>query len=125
MIGKCVEMGEGGWARQAPASFVAKDTAPFLRLIMRISYNNPYKLRSDAGAIILLSRFREKTCLFCVTAFGDKSFNASALRSQFTWTHHKLLLSLENDGKREYYIAESAKITGLPVNLNGRLSLLI
>lgn len=34
---------------------------------------------------------------------------ASALRSQFNWTHYKLLLPLENDGKREYYIAESAK----------------
>lgn len=34
---------------------------------------------------------------------------ASALRSQFTWTHYKLLISLSNDGKREYYIEESCK----------------
>ena len=34
---------------------------------------------------------------------------ASALRSQFNWTHYKLLLPLENDGKREYYIAEATK----------------
>ncbi|HPG36912.1 MAG TPA: DUF1016 N-terminal domain-containing protein, partial [bacterium] len=34
---------------------------------------------------------------------------ASALRSQFNWTHYKLLLPLENNGKREYYIAETIK----------------
>ena len=34
---------------------------------------------------------------------------ASALRTQFSWTHYKLLLPLENDGKREYYIAEATK----------------
>lgn len=34
---------------------------------------------------------------------------ASALRTQFSWTHYKLLLPLENTGKREYYIAEAAK----------------
>lgn len=35
--------------------------------------------------------------------------NASALRSQFSWTHYKLLLPLETNGKREYYLAEAAK----------------
>jgi len=34
---------------------------------------------------------------------------ASALRTQFSWTHYKLLLPLENDGKREYYIAEASR----------------
>lgn len=34
---------------------------------------------------------------------------ASALRSQFNWTHYKLLLPLENDGKREFYLAEAAR----------------
>ncbi len=34
---------------------------------------------------------------------------ASALRSQFSWTHYKLLLPLGNTGKREYYIAEAAQ----------------
>lgn len=34
---------------------------------------------------------------------------ASALRSQFNWTHYKLLIPLENNGKREYYIAEAVK----------------
>src|SRR3972149_1224780 len=34
---------------------------------------------------------------------------ASALRTQFSWTHYKLLLPLENNGKREFYLAEAAR----------------
>ncbi len=34
---------------------------------------------------------------------------ASALRSQFTWTHYKLLISLPDNGKREYYSKEACK----------------
>ena len=34
---------------------------------------------------------------------------ASALRTQFSWTHYKLLLPLDNSGKREYYLAEASK----------------
>jgi predicted nuclease of restriction endonuclease-like (RecB) superfamily len=34
---------------------------------------------------------------------------ASALRTQFSWTHYKLLISIEANGKREYYIAEASK----------------
>lgn len=36
---------------------------------------------------------------------------ASALRTQFTWTHYKLLLSVENQIKREFYEAEAVKNT--------------
>ena len=32
---------------------------------------------------------------------------ASALRTQFSWTHYKLLLPLDNAEKREYYILEA------------------
>jgi len=32
---------------------------------------------------------------------------ASALRTQFNWTHYKLLLSVDDAHKREYYIAEA------------------
>ena len=31
---------------------------------------------------------------------------ASSLRTQLSWTHYKLLLSIDNEDKREYYIAE-------------------
>jgi predicted nuclease of restriction endonuclease-like (RecB) superfamily len=34
---------------------------------------------------------------------------ASALRTQFSWTHYKLLISVDNEDKREFYIAEAAK----------------
>ena len=34
---------------------------------------------------------------------------ASALRTQFSWTHYKLLLSIDNEAKREYYILEAIK----------------
>lgn len=34
---------------------------------------------------------------------------ASTLRTQLGWTHYKLLLPVENESKREYYILESAK----------------
>jgi len=34
---------------------------------------------------------------------------ASALRTQLNWTQYKLLISIDNEHKREYYIAESVK----------------
>lgn len=35
--------------------------------------------------------------------------NTNALRSQFTWTHYRTLIRLENEDKREFYIAEASK----------------
>jgi predicted nuclease of restriction endonuclease-like (RecB) superfamily len=35
--------------------------------------------------------------------------NTSALRTQFSWTHYKLLISVDSDDKREFYEAESIK----------------
>ena len=34
---------------------------------------------------------------------------ASALRTQFSWTHFKTLISIDNQDKREFYIAEASK----------------
>lgn len=34
---------------------------------------------------------------------------ASALRTQFNWTHYKTLISIDNEDKREFYIAETTK----------------
>lgn len=34
---------------------------------------------------------------------------ASTLRTQLSWTHYKLLLSIDNEDKREYYIAVTVK----------------
>lgn len=35
--------------------------------------------------------------------------NTSALRTQFSWTHYKLLLPISDKDKQEYYIAEASK----------------
>ena len=35
--------------------------------------------------------------------------NTSTLRTQLSWSHYKLLLSINNEHKREYYIAETVK----------------
>ena len=35
--------------------------------------------------------------------------NVNALRSQFSWTHYRKLLQLDNADKREFYVAEAAK----------------
>jgi predicted nuclease of restriction endonuclease-like (RecB) superfamily len=47
-----------------------------------------------------LERYRQFFRMFPIT---------SALRTQFSWTHYKLLLSIENKDKREFYIAEVEK----------------
>jgi len=35
--------------------------------------------------------------------------NVNALRSQFSWTHYRKLIQIDNKDKREFYIAEAAK----------------
>lgn len=35
--------------------------------------------------------------------------NTNALRSQFSWTHYRTLIRIENQDKRDFYIAEAAK----------------
>lgn len=47
-----------------------------------------------------LERYRHFYRLFPIT---------SAVRTQFRWTHYKLLLSIKNQSKRKFYEAESQK----------------
>ncbi len=35
--------------------------------------------------------------------------NTNALRSQFSWTHYRTLIRIDNQDKREFYIAEADK----------------
>lgn len=35
--------------------------------------------------------------------------NVSALQTQFSWTQYKILLSIDNEDKRAFYMAESSK----------------
>jgi hypothetical protein len=44
----------------------------------------------------------------------------NALRTQLSWTHYKLLLSVENQDKREFYIAESTKNNWTARQMKGR-----
>jgi predicted nuclease of restriction endonuclease-like (RecB) superfamily len=46
-----------------------------------------------------LERYRQFYRFFPIT---------SALRTQLSWTHYKLLISIENNDKREYYLEESS-----------------
>ena len=41
--------------------------------------------------------------------FYNTFSNATALRTQFSWTHYRKLIQIENKEKREFYIAEAAK----------------
>lgn len=41
--------------------------------------------------------------------FYRKFSNTSALRTQFSWTHYKLLLSIDSERKTDYYLLEAAK----------------
>lgn len=47
-----------------------------------------------------LERYRQFYRMFPIT---------SAVRTQFSWTHYKLLLSIDNEDKREYYEFEASK----------------
>jgi predicted nuclease of restriction endonuclease-like (RecB) superfamily len=47
-----------------------------------------------------LERYRQFYRTFPIT---------SALRTQFSWTHYKTLISIDHQDKREFYIAEAAK----------------
>lgn len=47
-----------------------------------------------------LERYRQFYRTFPIT---------SALRTQFNWTHYKTLISIDNQDKREFYIAETSK----------------
>lgn len=47
-----------------------------------------------------LERFRQFYRLFPI---------ASALRTEFSWTHYKLMISIDNEDKRAFYISEASK----------------
>ncbi|MEM6842947.1 MAG: DUF1016 N-terminal domain-containing protein [Bacteroidota bacterium] len=48
----------------------------------------------------------------------------NTLRSQLSWTHYRLLIWLENEDKRAFYIAEATKNSWTTRHWNGRLSTL-
>jgi hypothetical protein len=42
--------------------------------------------------------------------------NANALRSHLGWTHYKILLRIDSQDKRDFYIAEAIKNIGQPAS---------
>ena len=47
--------------------------------------------------------------LYWYVQFYRTFSNVSALRTHFNWTHYKTLISIDNEDKREFYIAEAEK----------------
>jgi predicted nuclease of restriction endonuclease-like (RecB) superfamily len=65
------------------------------------SISNEFQPQFGTGfSVRQLERYRQFFRMFPI---------ASALRTQFSWTHYKLLLSIDNKDKRAFYIAEVEK----------------
>lgn len=75
-----------------------KDRADYGSYLIKF-ISNQLQLEFGTGfSIRQLERYRQFYRTFPI---------ASALRSQLNWTQYKLLLSIENQDKRDFYIAES------------------
>ncbi len=77
------------------------------------------KDRAEYGAFLIKS-LAENLQLKFGSGFSYRQLNwyrqfyktfpiVSALRTQFSWTHYKTLLSIDNQDKKEFYIAEASK----------------
>lgn len=77
------------------------------------------KERADYGTY-LIKYLAEQLQPECGSGFSYRQLNwyrqfyrafpiVSTLWTQLSWTHYKLLLSIDNEEKREFYIAESVK----------------
>jgi predicted nuclease of restriction endonuclease-like (RecB) superfamily len=77
-----------------------KDRADYGKYIIKLLAE---KLQPEYGSgfsVRQLERYRQFYRTFSI---------ASALRTQLNWTQYKILLSIENEDKRNFYIAESIK----------------
>ncbi len=77
-----------------------KDRADYGKFLIK-SISNTFQPQLGTGfSVRQLERYRQFYRMFP---------NTSALRTQFNWTHYKTLLSIDNQDKRAFYIAEAAK----------------
>jgi predicted nuclease of restriction endonuclease-like (RecB) superfamily len=77
-----------------------KDRAEYGKYLIK-SISNEFQPQFGTGfSVRQLERYRQFYRQFPI---------ASALRSQFNWTHYKLLLSIEDQNKKEFYIDEAEK----------------
>jgi predicted nuclease of restriction endonuclease-like (RecB) superfamily len=77
-----------------------KERAAYGKFIIK-SISEEFQPKLGSGfSIRQLERYRQFYRMFP---------NTSALRTQFNWTHYKTLISIENQDKRDFYIAEASK----------------
>jgi len=77
-----------------------KERADYGKFLIK-SISNTFQPQLGSGfSVRQLERYRQFYRMFP---------NTSALRTQFSWTHYKILLSIDNQDKREFYIAETVK----------------
>ncbi len=89
-IGRIIfEEEQGGKNRAGYGDFLIKS----LSIELQPQFGNSFSVRQ-------LERYRQFYRMFPI---------ASALRTQFSWTHYKILISIDNQDKREFYIAEASK----------------
>lgn len=77
-----------------------KERAEYGKYLIKYLSKNLEPLYGTSYAVRQLERFRQFYRTFPI---------ASAVRTQLNWTQYKLLISLENDDKRDFYLAESIK----------------
>jgi len=77
-----------------------KERADYGRFLIK-SISETFQPQFGTGfSIRQLERYRQFYRMFS---------NASALRTHLSWTHYKLMLSIDNQDKREFYLAEATK----------------
>lgn len=77
-----------------------KERAEYGKYLIKYLSKNIEPLYGSSYSVRQLNWFRQFYRTFPIT---------SALRTQLNWTQYKLLISLNSDDKREFYIAESIK----------------
>lgn len=77
-----------------------KERAGYGQFLIK-SISNEFQPQFGTGfSVRQLERYRQFYRMFPI---------ASALRTQFSWTHYKTLISIDNQDKRAFYIAETEK----------------
>lgn len=77
-----------------------KDRAEYGKFLIKSLSESLQPEFGTGFSIRQLERYRQFYRTFPIT---------SALRTQFNWSHYKTLLSIDNQDKREFYIAEASK----------------
>lgn len=77
-----------------------KDRADYGTYLIKILAENLEPLFGSGFSYRQLNQFKQFYKTFPI---------GNALRSQFTWTHYRIFIRIDNEAKREFYIAEAEK----------------